>query len=71
MAVPAEGQERPALSQLSGNQKRGGDLLENKQDKRQAAGAPATQGDENAGPMPAPPSPVIEKLNAKHITVYL
>ena len=57
MAVPAEQQGRQALSQLSDNQKRGGDLLENHVDKRQAARAPAAQGDENAAPMPAPPSP--------------
>ena len=58
MAVPAEQQTRQALNPLSGNQKRSGDLLENEVDKRQAARAPATQGDENAAPMPAPPSPV-------------
>ena len=54
MAVPAEQQGRQALSQLSDHQKRGGDLLENKVGKRQAARAPAAHGDENAAPTPAP-----------------
>ena len=58
MAVPAEQQARQALGQLSTHQKRDGDPLENKVDKRQAALAPAAKGVENAAPMLAPPSPV-------------